>query len=107
MFASIWILFFHEYPRRCETFLTGQIIRAAAVIALCRLEDCLNLGNLIAQRDQGPAIDYVEIMLRVFQQDVFEDIVIATGMTTYFCDFIRFSFVEVGIGFSLLGRARN
>jgi GDPmannose 4,6-dehydratase len=37
---------------------------------------------LNSQRDWGHAKDYVEAMWRILQQDVPEDYVIATGVTT-------------------------
>ena len=96
MFACNGILFNHESPRRGETFVTRKITMATAAIALGK-QDCLYLGNLNAQRDWGHAKDYVEAMWRILQQDVAEDYVIATGMTTYIRDFVRLSFAELGI----------
>ena len=96
MFACNGILFNHESPRRGETFVTRKITMATAAIALGK-QDCLYLGNLNSQRDWGHAKDYVEAMWRILQQDVAEDYVIATGVTTYIRDFVRLSFAEVGI----------
>jgi GDP-D-mannose dehydratase len=69
---------------------------ATAAIALGK-QECLFLGNLNSQRDWGHAKDYVEAMWRILQQDIAEDYVIATGVTTYIRDFVRFAFAEVGI----------
>ena len=69
---------------------------ATAAIALGK-QDCLYLGNLNALRDWGHAKDYVEAMWRILQQDVAEDYVIATGVTTSVRDFVRLSFAEVGV----------
>lgn len=96
MFACNGILFNHESPRRGETFVTRKITMATAAIALGKHE-CLYLGNLNAQRDWGHAKDYVEAMWRILQQDIAEDYVIATGVTTYIRDFVRIAFAEVGI----------
>lgn len=96
MYASNGILFNHESPRRGETFVTRKITMATAAIALGK-QECLYLGNLNSQRDWGHAKDYVEAMWRILQQDVAEDFVIATGMTTYIRDFVTMSFAEVGI----------
>ena len=96
IFACNGILFNHESPRRGETFVTRKITMATAAIALGK-QDCLYLGNLNSQRDWGHAKDYVEAMWRILQQEVAEDYVIATGVTTYIRDFVRFAFAEVGI----------
>jgi len=95
MFACNGILFNHESPLRGETFVTRKITRAVAKIAMGLQQD-LYMGNLDAQRDWGHAKDYVEAMWRILQQDVAEDYVIATGITTRVRDFIRMAFAEVG-----------
>ncbi len=95
MFACNGILFNHESPLRGETFVTRKITRAVAKIALGLQQD-LYMGNLDAQRDWGHAKDYVEAMWRILQQDVAEDYVIATGVTTRVRDFMKLAFQEVG-----------
>ena len=95
MFACNGILFNHESPLRGETFVTRKITRAVAKIAL-GLQSDLFMGNLDAQRDWGHAKDYVEAMWRILQQDVAEDYVIATGVTTRVRDFIKMAFQQVG-----------
>ncbi len=102
MFAVNGILFNHESPRRGETFVTRKITRAIAQIALGQQER-LYLGNLDAQRDWGHAKDYVEAMWLILQQDVPEDYVIATGITTRVRDFVRMAFAEVGIEVEFTG----
>jgi GDPmannose 4,6-dehydratase len=106
MYACNGILFNHESPRRGETFVTRKITMATAAIALGK-QDCLYLGNLDSQRDWGHAKDYVEAMWRILQQDVAEDYVIATGVTTYIRDFVRMSFAEVGITLKFEGKAEG
>ncbi|MEA5141198.1 GDP-mannose 4,6-dehydratase [Arcicella rigui] len=96
MFAVNGILFNHESPRRGETFVTRKITRAVAQIALGQ-QDRLYLGNLNAERDWGHAKDYVEAMWLILQQEVAEDYVIATGVTTRVREFVRMAFAEVGI----------
>lgn len=102
IFACNGILFNHESPRRGETFVTRKITMATAAIALGQ-QDCLYLGNLDAQRDWGHAKDYVEAMWRILQQNIPEDYVIATGVTTTVRDFIKLSFAEVGIELDFVG----
>ncbi|MEA5139280.1 GDP-mannose 4,6-dehydratase [Arcicella rigui] len=102
MFAVNGILFNHESPRRGETFVTRKITRAVAQIALGQ-QDRLYLGNLNAERDWGHAKDYVEAMWLILQQDVAEDYVIATGVTTRVREFVRMAFAEVGIEVAFSG----
>ena len=102
MFACNGILFNHESPLRGETFVTRKITRAVAKIAL-GLQNDLYMGNLDARRDWGHAKDYVEAMWRILQQDVAEDYVIATGITTKVRDFIKIAFAEVGLKINFEG----
>ncbi len=106
MFACNGILFNHESPRRGETFVTRKITRATAKIAL-GLQDKLYLGNLEAKRDWGHAKDYVRMMWMILQADEPEDWVIATGKTTTVRDFVRMSFLEVGIELEFKGSGVN
>ncbi len=102
MFAVNGILFNHESPLRGETFVTRKITRAVARIAL-GLQECVYVGNIDAKRDWGHAKDYVEAMWLMLQQDVPEDYVIATGVTTSVRDFIIMAFAEVGIEIEFKG----
>ncbi len=102
MFAVNGILFNHESPLRGETFVTRKITRAAAQIALGQ-QDKIYLGNLDAKRDWGHAKDYVEAMWLILQQEVAEDYVIATGITTTVRDFVKMAFDEVGIELEFIG----
>jgi len=102
IYACNGILFNHESPLRGETFVTRKITRATAKIAM-GLQDKLYLGNLDAQRDWGHAKDYVEAMYLILQQEVAEDYVIATGVTTRVREFVRLAFAEVGIELEFKG----
>ena len=95
MFAVNGIFFNHESPLRGETFVTRKITRGVAKIAL-GMQDKIYLGNMDAKRDWGHAKDYVEAMWLIMQQDVPEDFVIATGVTTTVRDFVKMAFAEVG-----------
>ena len=103
MYACNGILFNHESPVRGETFVTRKITRAASKIAL-GLQSCLYVGNLSAQRDWGHAKDYIEAMWLMLQQDVAEDFVIATGVTTTVREFIKMAFGELGIEIEFSGK---
>ena len=87
LFACNGILFNHESPRRGETFVTRKITRAATRIKL-GLEDTLYLGNLDAKRDWGYAVEYVEAMWLMLQQEDPDDYVIATGQCHSVRDFL-------------------
>src|ERR1700756_5171240 len=106
IFACNGILFNHESPLRGETFVTRKITRAVAKIAH-NLQQCLFLGNLDAQRDWGHAKDYIEAMYLILQQEVPEDFVIATGVTTRVREFVRLSFREVGIDIEFRGEGSD
>jgi GDPmannose 4,6-dehydratase len=96
MFACNGILFNHESPRRGETFVTRKITRGIAQMAL-GLQETLYMGNIDSQRDWGHAKDYVEAMWLMLQQDIPEDFVISTGVTTPVREFIKMAFKEVGV----------
>ena len=96
MFACNGILFNHESPLRGETFVTRKITRGVAKMAL-GLQDKLWMGNINSRRDWGHAKDYVEGMYLILQQDVAEDYVLATGITTEIREFINRAFAQVGV----------
>lgn len=103
IYACNGILFNHESPLRGETFVTRKITRAVAKIAL-GLQNRLYLGNLDVKRDWGHAKDYVEGMWLMLQQDVPEDFVLATGITTNVRDFVQMSFNEIGVKLDFTGK---
>src|SRR5215203_5203948 len=102
MYAVNGILFNHESPLRGETFVTRKITIAVSKIVTGQ-EDVLLLGNLEAKRDWGHAKDYVEGMWMMMQQEVPEDFVLATGITTTVRDFVKMSFAEAGVELEFTG----
>jgi GDPmannose 4,6-dehydratase len=100
--ASNGILFNHESPVRGETFVTRKITRAAAAIALGQ-QAILHLGNLDAQRDWGHAREYVEGMWAMVQQNVPDDYVLATGVTTSVRQLTEWAFADAGIALDWSG----
>ena len=102
MYAVNGILFNHESPLRGETFVTRKITMAVSKIVKGK-EDMLKLGNLDAKRDWGHAKDYVEGMWLMMQQEVPEDFVLATGITTTVRDFVSMSFAEAGVELEFKG----
>jgi GDPmannose 4,6-dehydratase len=103
IFACNGILFNHESPNRGETFVTRKITMAVAKIAI-RNEKILYLGNLNSKRDWGHAKDYVEGMYLMLQQELPEDFVLATGITTTIRDFVKLSFLEIGVVVEFRGK---
>ncbi len=104
--ASNGILFNHESPIRGETFVSRKITRGMARIIL-GIQESLFMGNLSAQRDWGHAKDYVSAMYLMLQQDIPDDYVISTGVTTEVRQFIRKSFLEAGLEIAFSGKEEN
>lgn len=102
MHASNGILFNHESPLRGETFVTRKVTRAVSRIVL-GIQDKVFMGNLSSKRDWGHAKDYIKAMYLILQQDTPDDYVISTGITTTIRDFIKMSFVEVGVNVDFRG----
>jgi GDPmannose 4,6-dehydratase len=106
MHASNGILFNHESPIRGETFVTRKITRALARIVL-GMQKTLFLGNLSSRRDWGHAKDYIRAMHLVLQQEIPDDYVIATGITTSIRDFIKMAGEELGLEITFVGEDSN
>jgi GDPmannose 4,6-dehydratase len=96
LFACSGILFNHESPRRGETFVTRKITKAVAQIKL-GLQSKLFLGNLDSKRDWGYAMDYMEAVWLMLQQEEADDYVIATGETHSVRDFLDEAFSYVNL----------
>jgi len=96
LFACSGILFNHESSRRGLEFVTRKVTHGAAAIKL-GLNDTLALGNLDAKRDWGYALDYVEAMWLMLQQDEPDDYVIATGEAHSVRELVDISFQHVGL----------
>ena len=91
MFACSGIMFNHESPRRGYEFVTRKISIGVAKIKL-GLEKKISLGNINARRDWGYALDYVEVMHKMLQNDTPDDFVIGTGKTYSVKDFLKLAF---------------
>jgi GDPmannose 4,6-dehydratase len=96
IFGSSGILFNHESPLRGLEFVTRKITDGAARIAAGKL-DCLELGNLDAERDWGYAKDYVEGMVAMLQHHTPGTFVLATNRKRSVRDFVTMSFAAAGI----------
>jgi GDPmannose 4,6-dehydratase len=96
LFATSGILFNHESPLRGREFVTRKITDAVARIKLGQLE-CLELGNLDAQRDWGFAGDYVDGMVRMMRADAPDTFVLATERSQTVREFVAMAFAAAGI----------
>lgn len=96
LFVCSGIAYNHESPRRGENFVTRKISVATARIK-AGLQDCLLLGALSTSRDWGLAGEYVVAMWKMLQQAEPRDYVLATGLATSVRDFVKASFLAVGI----------
>jgi GDPmannose 4,6-dehydratase len=106
LFACSGILFNHESERRGNEFVTRKITRYVGWLAnqgqhfehfRMKTDRKLHLGNLEAKRDWGHALDYVNAMWLMLQQDRPKDYVIATGETHSVAEFCEAAFKCVGI----------
>lgn len=102
MHASNGILFNHESPVRGETFVTRKITMALSRIAL-GMQEVLYLGNMSSRRDWGHAKDYVKAMHLILQQELPDDYVIATGVSTSIRDFVKMAGEYIGLEISFEG----
>jgi GDPmannose 4,6-dehydratase len=91
-------LFNHESPLRGIEFVTRKVTDAVARIKLGKQTE-LRLGNIDAKRDWGFAGDYVEAMWLMLQQEVADDYVVATGITTTVRDMCKLAFAHVGLNY--------
>ncbi|WP_036290130.1 GDP-mannose 4,6-dehydratase [Methylosinus sp. PW1] len=96
MHASSGILFNHESPLRGIEFVTRKVTDSVARIKLGLAKE-LRLGNIDAKRDWGHARDYVRAMWLMLQQEMPDDYVVATGVTTTVRDMCRIAFAHAGL----------
>jgi GDPmannose 4,6-dehydratase len=94
--VSNGILFNHESPRRGENFVTRKITMGIAAIKQGKTRQ-LRLGNLEAKRDWGYAVDYVEAMRLMLQQEKPDDYVVAMGETHSVREFLEEAFAHAGL----------
>ncbi len=94
--AGVGRLVVKNSPRRGLEFVTRKITWHAAAIKL-GLASEVRLGNLDAERDWGYALDYVEAMWLMLQQDEPDDFVVATGMSNSVRECVEIAFDQAGI----------
>ncbi len=98
IFGASGILFNHESPRRGIEFVTRKVTYNAARIKLGLARE-LRLGNVEAKRDWGYALDYVEAMWLMLQQDHPDDFVIASGETHSVQELVDIAFSHLGLDY--------
>ena len=96
--ASSGILFNHESERRGFEFVTRKISIGVAKIKL-GIENCIELGNLDAQRDWGYAPEYVEAMWLMLQQKEPDDYVVSSGKTHSVKEFVKLAFESLDLDY--------
>ena len=96
--ASNGILFNHESPRRGFEFVTRKISQGVARIKK-GFQKKIKLGNIKSKRDWGHAIDYVNAMWLMLQQDNGGDYVIGTGRQHTVEEFAQRAFAHVGLNY--------
>ena len=96
--ASNGILFNHESPRRGFEFVTRKISYGVARIKK-GLQKKIKLGNIKSKRDWGHAIDYVNAMWLMLQQENGGDYVIGTGKQHTVEEFAQRAFAHVGLNY--------
>ena len=96
--ASSGILFNHESERRGFEFVTRKISIGVAKIKL-GIENCIELGNLDAQRDWGYAPEYVEAMWLMLQQKEPDDYVVGSGKTHSVKEFVKLAFESLDLDY--------
>jgi len=102
LFACNGILFNHESERRGHNFVTRKITLGLNKI-LQDPNECLVMGNIDSLRDWGHALDYVEGMWLMLQQDEPDDFVLATGEMHSVREFIEIAFKQRGFNIEWTG----
>jgi len=111
LFACAGILFNHESPRRSLHFVTRKITAAVACIKngvnappldelgnpLVSPAGKVALGWLDSQRDWGYALEYVDAMWRMLQNDQPRDYVIGTRTSHSVREVCQIAFAHVGL----------
>ena len=106
LYMANGILFNHESEVRGPEFVTRKISMAVARIAKGSKEPVM-LGNLSAVKDWGYAMDYVEGMWKMLQQDSPDDFVLGTGESHNVREFVEVAFRTIGINIIWKGSGVN
>lgn len=96
MYNCSGIAFNHESERRGVRFVVRKITSGVAKIHL-GLSDSITLGNIKICKDWGYAVDYVEGMWLMLQQDEPDDYILATNTTHSIEDVLNIAFKHIGV----------
>jgi GDPmannose 4,6-dehydratase len=91
------ILYPHESERRRDGFFCKKIINGAVDIKNGKI-DTIEVGDVNGYRDVGYAKDYMEACHLIMSQDVLEDYIIGTGISTRTSSFIEKVFKKLELG---------
>lgn len=105
-FICSGITYNHESPRRSKNFVTRKITNSIAKIKVGQ-QSFFSVGNIYTKRDWGYAVDYIEAMWRMMQQNTPNDFIIATGITHTVKDFIDTSAKSMDIKMEWVGSDIN
>jgi len=111
LFAIQGYLFNHESPRRGEEFVTRKITKGVARIfkSIKNVEsfEPINLGNIDAKRDWSHAIDFVDGVWKMLNQEHPNEYVLSSNEAHTIREFIEIAFKEVGIEGFWQGQGTN
>jgi len=101
LFAIQGYLFNHESPRRGEEFVTRKITKGVArIFKAIKNEhpfEPISLGNIDAKRDWSHAIDFVDGVWKMVNQEKPNEYVLSSNEAHTIREFIELAFKEVGI----------
>ncbi len=101
LFAVQGYLFNHESPRRGEEFVTRKITKGVArIIKSIKKGECfepIHLGNVDAKRDWSHALDFVDGVWKMLNQEKPNEYVLSSNETHTIREFVELAFKEVGI----------
>ena len=101
LFAIQGYLFNHESPRRGEEFVTRKITKGVArIFKAIKNEqpfEPIYLGNIDAKRDWSHAIDFVDGIWKMVNQEKPNEYVLSSNETHTIREFIELAFKEAGI----------
>jgi GDPmannose 4,6-dehydratase len=101
LFAIQGQLFNHESPRRGEEFVTRKITKGVAkIFKAIKNRDSfepIHLGNVDAKRDWSHAIDFVDGIWKMLNQEHPNEYVLSSNEAHTIREFVELAFKEVGI----------
>jgi GDPmannose 4,6-dehydratase len=101
LFAIQGQLFNHESPRRGEEFVTRKITKGVAKIFKAIKNgssfEPIHLGNVDAKRDWSHAIDFVDGVWKMLNQEHPNEYVLSSNEAHTIREFVELAFKEVGV----------